>query len=58
MALYGRGGRLRGVLGVSLPKLVMPYRKLLANAASWDDALAHAAPAGNLSVDARNVRAA
>jgi NADPH-dependent 2,4-dienoyl-CoA reductase/sulfur reductase-like enzyme len=42
VALYGRGGRLRGVLGVSLPKLVMPYRALLGRAVSWDDALAHA----------------
>jgi NADPH-dependent 2,4-dienoyl-CoA reductase/sulfur reductase-like enzyme len=42
VALYGRHGRLRGVLGVSLPKLVMPYRALLGRAVSWDDALAHA----------------
>jgi NADPH-dependent 2,4-dienoyl-CoA reductase/sulfur reductase-like enzyme len=42
VALYGRHGRLRGVLGVSLPKLVMPYRALLGRSVSWDDALAHA----------------
>ena len=42
VALYGRAGRLRAVLGVSLPRLVMPYRALLSNAVSWDDALAHA----------------
>jgi 3-phenylpropionate/trans-cinnamate dioxygenase ferredoxin reductase component len=42
VALYGRHGRLRGVLGVSLPKRVMPYRALLARSVSWDDALAHA----------------
>ena len=40
LALYGRGDRLWGALGVNAPKLVMPYRKLLADAASWDDALA------------------
>ncbi len=38
-ALYGHGGRLRGVLGVSSPKLVMPFRALLAAKASWADAL-------------------
>jgi NADPH-dependent 2,4-dienoyl-CoA reductase/sulfur reductase-like enzyme len=42
VALYGRHGRLRGVLGVSLPKLVMPYRALLGRSVSWDDAHAHA----------------
>jgi NADPH-dependent 2,4-dienoyl-CoA reductase/sulfur reductase-like enzyme len=42
VALYGHRGRLRGALGVSMPRLVMPYRKLLAERASWDDALAHA----------------
>jgi NADPH-dependent 2,4-dienoyl-CoA reductase/sulfur reductase-like enzyme len=41
-ALYGHGGRLRGVLGVSLPRTVMPYRKLLVEKASWDDAIGHA----------------
>jgi len=46
VALYRRGGRLLGALGVSLPKLLMPYRRLLAEGASWDDALAHAATAG------------
>jgi NADPH-dependent 2,4-dienoyl-CoA reductase/sulfur reductase-like enzyme len=42
-ALYGWRGRLRGVLGVSSPKLVMPFRALLAARASWDDALRRAA---------------
>jgi len=42
VALFGRHGRLRGVLGISLPKLVMPYRKLLGEAVSWEDALARA----------------
>jgi len=45
VALYGHGGRLRGVLGVSLPRMVMPYRKLLVERASWDDAIRHAAEA-------------
>lgn len=43
VALFGRAGRLRGVLGLNMPRLVMPYRRLLAERASWDDALAHAA---------------
>ena len=43
VALYGRGGRLVGALGFSRPRLVMQYRKLIAERASWDDALAHAA---------------
>ncbi len=41
VALYGHGGRLRGVLGVSMPRVVMPYRKLLAERATWDEAVAH-----------------
>jgi len=41
-ALYGHQGRLRGVLGVSKPKMVMPFRALLAAGASWDEALAKA----------------
>lgn len=40
LALFGRDGRLRGALGLNAPKLVMPYRKLLAERISWDDALA------------------
>ena len=42
-ALYGYEGRLRGVLGVSMPKMVMPFRALLTAKASWDEALAKAA---------------
>jgi NADPH-dependent 2,4-dienoyl-CoA reductase/sulfur reductase-like enzyme len=45
VALYGHAGRLRGVLGVSMPKQVMPLRKLLAARATWDDALSAAAQA-------------
>ena len=43
VALYGRRGRLWGVLGVNCPRLVMPYRNLLADAVSWDEARAFAA---------------
>jgi NADPH-dependent 2,4-dienoyl-CoA reductase/sulfur reductase-like enzyme len=42
VALYGRGDRFRGAFGFNTPKLVLPFRKLLANRASWDDALAFA----------------
>lgn len=38
-ALYGWEGRLRGVLGVSMPKMVMPFRTLIASKASWSEAL-------------------
>ena len=40
LALYGRGDRLWGALGVNAPRLVMPYRKLLEQRVSWDDAVA------------------
>lgn len=43
LALFGRDGRLRGALGLNVPRLVMPYRNLLADRISWDDAIAHAA---------------
>jgi NADPH-dependent 2,4-dienoyl-CoA reductase/sulfur reductase-like enzyme len=43
LALYGRGDRLWGALGVNAPKLVMPYRRLLDEAVSWDDAVAFSA---------------
>lgn len=42
-ALYGFDGRLRGVLGVSMPKMVMPFRALLAARATWEEALVRAA---------------
>jgi len=44
-ALYGHEGRLRAVLGVTMPRMVMPMRKLLTERASWDEALAFAAAA-------------
>jgi NADPH-dependent 2,4-dienoyl-CoA reductase/sulfur reductase-like enzyme len=42
VALYGRAGRLRGVLGLNAPRQVMPFRPLLLERIAWDDALAHA----------------
>jgi len=40
-ALYGHDDRLRGVLGVSIPRTVMSYRKLLAEKATFEDAIRH-----------------
>jgi NADPH-dependent 2,4-dienoyl-CoA reductase/sulfur reductase-like enzyme len=42
-ALYGRNDRLRGVLGLNMPRQVMPFRKLMLDRISWSDALDHAA---------------
>ena len=42
VALYGRDGRFRGVLGVNLPRKVMPLRKLLLEPSSFADAVAAA----------------
>ncbi len=44
-AAYMRAGRLVGVLGVSMPKVVMPARKLLETHTPWSDALAYFAGA-------------
>lgn len=41
-AIYGRDGRLSAVLGFNRPRHVMQYRQLIADGASWDDALAFA----------------
>ena len=41
-ALYRRGDRVVGVLGFNRPRVVMQYRRLIAEGASWDDALAAA----------------
>ena len=41
-AIFGRAGRIVGVLGFNRPRHVMQYRKLIAAQTSWDDALAHA----------------
>ena len=43
VALYGRAGRVVGVLGVNRPRHVMQYRQKIADRTSWDDALAFAA---------------
>ncbi len=43
VALYGSRGRLRGVLGLNAPRQVMPFRALLLDRISWDEALAFAA---------------
>ena len=43
VAMYGHAGRLRGVLGVGMPKPLMRMRKLLGERASWDDAVTYAA---------------
>ena len=40
VTLYGTAGRLVGVLGVSRPRLVMQYRRKIAEGVSWKDALA------------------
>jgi NADPH-dependent 2,4-dienoyl-CoA reductase/sulfur reductase-like enzyme len=40
VALFGHGGRVVGALGFSQPRLVTQYRRLIADRASWDDALA------------------
>jgi 3-phenylpropionate/trans-cinnamate dioxygenase ferredoxin reductase subunit len=39
VALYGRVGRLVGVLGFNRPAQVMRYRQLIAAGTSWEDAL-------------------
>ena len=44
-ALYGRAGRLSGVLAFNTPRDVIKYRRMLATRPSWDDALAEAASA-------------
>jgi NADPH-dependent 2,4-dienoyl-CoA reductase/sulfur reductase-like enzyme len=40
VALYGRGGKVVGVLGMNRPRPVMQYRQLIAEGASWQAALA------------------
>jgi len=40
VALYGRDGRLTAALGISRPKQLMGYRRLLSAGASWEEALA------------------
>ena len=40
VALYGRAGRLTAVLGWNRPRLVMQYRRMLREGASFEAALA------------------
>ena len=42
VALFGRGDRLVGVLGMNRPRPVLQFRQLIADGASWRDALAAA----------------
>ncbi|MDH3227022.1 MAG: FAD-dependent oxidoreductase [Thermoleophilia bacterium] len=42
VALYGRAGRLVGVLGINRSRQVMQYRRLIGERISWDEALAMA----------------
>jgi 3-phenylpropionate/trans-cinnamate dioxygenase ferredoxin reductase component len=42
VAAVGRKGRLVGAVGFSRPRVLMQYRRLIAERASFDDALAHA----------------
>jgi 3-phenylpropionate/trans-cinnamate dioxygenase ferredoxin reductase subunit len=46
VALFGRAGRLVGALAFKRPRQLMAYRRLIATATSWDDALAKAASSG------------
>jgi 3-phenylpropionate/trans-cinnamate dioxygenase ferredoxin reductase component len=39
VALFGKDGRINGALGFNRPRNVMQYRRLIAERASWDDAL-------------------
>ncbi len=40
VALFGSGGRLTGALGFNRARFVMQYRRLIAERASWEDAMA------------------
>jgi NADPH-dependent 2,4-dienoyl-CoA reductase/sulfur reductase-like enzyme len=42
VALYGRGGRLVGALGMNRPRAVMRFRQLIIDRTGWEDALAAA----------------
>jgi 3-phenylpropionate/trans-cinnamate dioxygenase ferredoxin reductase subunit len=42
VAALGRNGRLVGAVGFGRPRVVMQYRRLIAERASWDQALDHA----------------
>jgi NADPH-dependent 2,4-dienoyl-CoA reductase/sulfur reductase-like enzyme len=40
VAMFGKEGRIVGALGFNRPRFVMQYRRLIAERASWEDALA------------------
>ena len=40
VAIYGRAGRLVGALAFSRPRLLMNYRRMISEGASWEEALA------------------
>ena len=42
VAIYGRAGKLVGVLGMNRPRVVMEYRQLIADGTAWEDAVARA----------------
>ncbi|MEI8001128.1 MAG: FAD/NAD(P)-binding oxidoreductase [Actinomycetes bacterium] len=46
VALFGRSGRLTGVVGFGRPRLVMQYRRLIVEGATFEDALAQARRGG------------
>ena len=46
VAIYGRNGRIMAALTFNWPRLLLDYRRLIGERASWDDALAHAAEVG------------
>jgi 3-phenylpropionate/trans-cinnamate dioxygenase ferredoxin reductase subunit len=46
VALYGRDGRVTGVLGFNRPRHVMQLRQLVSDLAPWDDAVAFAEEMG------------
>jgi hypothetical protein len=41
-AIYRRGDRLAGVVAMNRPRLVVTYRRLVEQGASWDEALVQA----------------
>jgi NADPH-dependent 2,4-dienoyl-CoA reductase/sulfur reductase-like enzyme len=41
LALFGRAGRLRAVMGIGKPRQLMGFRPLLEAGSSWSDALSH-----------------
>ena len=45
-ALYGRGDRVVGALGMNMPAKIIRYRPAIAEGLGWDDALAAAAASG------------